>query len=140
LWKTEKEERKEREEKRVLGTANEFTKREVATCLSYIRLVGGWNGRERKGREGPPTSTPNLTVTLTLTLILMLFLPATHPPLLYFLPTRPMFHCRRILQVDSVPLCSKPGEILMAKSIHDKLVVQLRVRYEFLEYQFLLSL
>ena len=39
LWKTEKEERKEREEKRLSATANEFTKREVATCLSYIRLV-----------------------------------------------------------------------------------------------------
>lgn len=50
LWKTEKEERKEREEKRVLGSANEFTKREVATCLSYIRLVGGWNGSARGGK------------------------------------------------------------------------------------------
>lgn len=39
LWKTEKEERKEREENRLTGNANEFTKREVATCLSYIRCA-----------------------------------------------------------------------------------------------------
>jgi Timeless protein len=69
LWKTEKEERKEREENRLSGNTNEFTKREVATCLSYIR---------------------------------------------------------RILQVDAVPSCSSPGEVITAKSTHNKLVVQLR--------------
>ena len=39
LWRAEKEERKEREEKRITGASNEFTKREVATCFSYLRSV-----------------------------------------------------------------------------------------------------
>lgn len=34
---------------------------------------------------------------------------------------------RRLLQVDAVPCCSSPGEIIKAKSIHNTLVVQLRV-------------
>lgn len=39
LWRSEKDERREREERRLSGTSNEFTKREIATCLSYVRRL-----------------------------------------------------------------------------------------------------
>ena len=105
LWRTEKEERREREEKRQIGNSNEFTKREVATCLSYIRYM---------------SDVCPLTLSLTHSTSLPQSLTASIDPIYFIL-------WRRLLQVDAVPCCSSPGEIIKAKSIHNTLVVQLRV-------------
>ena len=50
------------------------------------------------------------------------------------LPIHPSCFSRRILQVDAVPCCSSPGEIITAKSIHNKLIVQLRVSESVIEW------